>query len=167
LRTVFIVFGLLAVLMIGLTLRATNSNRDLLSYTGKWKGGFTVDAIEPGPNTETDRRRSRLEGYLQVYLTRRSYKLHLEGEQQGIDVDGTWTVKEGRVTLTPKEVKIDDQGGESKRDPNKKYIPNEAVTAAYNRPLVLVLAPDKRSYQGLPTTVGTLLGKHHFEKDGP
>ena len=163
-RTVFIVCGLFTVLMIVLTLRVANSNRDLLRYTGKWSGGFTVDSIESGANTESDRHRSRLEGYLQIYLTERRYKLHLEGEQQGIDVSGNWTAKGDRITLTPKSVEIDDHGGAEKRDPNKKYIPNEEVLNTYNRPLVFIQSPDRQRYNGLPISLGVLIGKHAFDK---
>ncbi len=166
-RVIYVVLGLLTILLLGLTVRATNANRDLLTYTGKWKGGFTVDSITTGPDDEANRHRSRLQGYVQIYLSNRRFQLHLEGEQQGIDVDGSWTADGNRVTLKPREVKIDDQGGEAKRDPNKKYIPNEAVMAAYNRPLVLIQTPDKKGYEGLVVTVGPLLGKHRFTKDGP
>ncbi|MGV3614895.1 MAG: hypothetical protein ACO1SV_06130 [Fimbriimonas sp.] len=163
-RTVFIVLGLLGVLLITLTLRATGSNRDLLRYTGKWEGGFTIESIQKGKDTEEERHRNRIVGFVQIYLTNRKYTLHLEGAQQAIDVDGIWVAKDDRVTLTPKNVKIDDKGGPEQRDPNKPYIPNEAVQAAYNRPMTLVQSPDKQRYEGLAVTVGDFLGKHQFAK---
>lgn len=165
LRIVFVVLGLLTVGLIGLTLRASSANKQYLRYTGKWKGGFTVSGVSTGPDTENDRHRSRLEGYLQVYLDGRKFKLHLEGEQQGIDVDGTWTAERDTLTLNPKNVAIDDQGGEEKRDPNKMYIANDAVNETYRRPLVL--KQKGKRYDGLIVTLGPLLGSHWFEKDGP
>ena len=165
-RIVIIVLVTLATLLFVMTLRATESNKDQIRYTGRWKGGFTVDAVQKGPDTPEARHGQRLEGYLQVYLSGHRYKLHLEGQQQGIDIDGTWTAQGNRLTLTPKAVAIDDQGGEDKRDPNKPYIPNEAVLDAYNRPLVLAQSPDKKSFQGLKVTIGNLLGSHAFVKDG-
>lgn len=163
-RIVFIALALLGVLLITLTLRATGSNRDLLRYTGKWEGGFTIDSIQRGPDTEEERHRNRIVGFVQIYLTNRKYTLHLEGTQQAIDIDGTWVAKGDRVTLTPKTVKIDDKGGPELRDPNKPYIANEAVQTTYNRPMTLVQSADKRRYDGLAITLGDFLGKHHFEK---
>lgn len=166
-RKVFIVFGVLLVLLIGFTVRASFSNQDLMPFTGRWKGGFTVDSIQKGSDTADDRHRSRLEGYVQVYLTGRKYVLHLEGEQQGIDVTGTWTAKGDRITLQSKSVTIDDQGGADARNPNKKYIPNEVVNEAYSRQMVLVLSKDKHNLRGLKVSVGDLIGEHAFEKDSP
>jgi hypothetical protein len=164
LRTAFIIATLFAAALFALTLRATGSNRELIPYTGRWAGGFEIDTVTQGPATEEVKRQNRLTGYLQVYLTGRKYKLHLEGIQQGIDIDGTWTAKGRRIILTPKEVKIDDRGGPEMRDPNKPYLPNEDVTAAYSKPIVLDQSEDKQSFQGLSVTVSRFIGKHAFKR---
>lgn len=165
-RIVYTVLVSLTVLLLVMTLRNVNSNKDLIRYTGRWKGGFTVESVTNGTDTADSRHAHRLEGFLQVYLTNHKYKLHLEGQQEGIDVDGTWTANGDRLTLNPKAVAIDDQGGEEKRDPNKPYIPNEDVLATYNKPIVLVQSADKKGFQGLKVTLGNLLGSHAFVKDG-
>lgn len=164
LRNSFILATLVAITLLILTIRATGSNRDLIPFTGRWGGGFTIDSVQSGPDSEAERKRNKLTGYIQIYLTGRKYKLHLEGEQQGIDVDGTWTAKGEKVTLKPTEVKIDDRGGPEQRDPNRPYLPNEDVKAAYERPMVLSQSADKNSFQGLPMSVSRFIGKHRFEK---
>lgn len=166
-RILFAAFGVLGVCLTGLTLLATNSHRELLRYTGKWAGAFTVDSISKGPDTESDRKRSRLEGYLQLYLSGRRYLFHVDGEQQGVEVNGTWQAQNDRVILTPNHVAIDDHGGADKRDPNKKYIPNDDVQAAFNRPLILIQSDDHQGFVSLPVSIGAYLGKYSFRKDGP
>lgn len=164
LRTAFVIAIVFTVTLIFFTVRATGSNRDLIRYTGRWGGGFTIDSVQSGPDSEAVRKRNKLTGYVQIYLTGRKYTLHLEGEQQGVDVYGTWTAKGEKLTLTPKEVKIDDRGGPEQRDPNRPYLPNEDVRAAYERPIVLSQSADKNSFQGLPMSVSRFIGKHRFEK---
>lgn len=159
-------FFLILAVLLTVTYRARSANQDLRPFLGKWSGQFTPDSFRSGPDTEEDRRRSRLEGYIQVYATGRKFKMHLEGEQQAIDVTGTWTSKEKRLNLTPLDVQIDDQGGEEKRDPNKKYIPAEAVRAAYSKPLTFQLAEDGKSLKGLPISLGEMIGSHQLVKDG-
>lgn len=164
LRTSFIIAIVLTITLVAFTIRATGSNRELIRYTGKWSGGFTVDSVVSGPDSVTVRKRNGLIGYLQIYLTGRKYKLHLEGEQQGIDVDGTWTAKGEKITLTPKEVKIDDRGGPEQRDPNRPYLPNDDVNTAYRKPIVLSQSADKNTFAGLAMSVGRFIGKHSFTK---
>lgn len=165
-RNVVIVLATLTCVLIAFTMLATNSNKDLVRYTGRWKGEFAVESITKGEDTEEARTRNRLGGYLQVYLTGHKYKIHLEGLQQGIDIEGTWKAQGDRLTLTPKAITIDDQGGAEKRDPNKPYIANESVMEAYNRPMTLSQSSDKKKFQGLKMTIGDLLGEHRFVKDG-
>lgn len=164
LRNAFILATLLAVTLFAFTIRAIGSNRDLIPFTGKWTGGFEIDTVTQGPDSAEEKKRNRLDGYLQVYLTKRKYKLHLEGIQQGIDVDGTWTVQGRRITLKPEKVTIDDHGGAEERDPNKPYIPNDDVNAAYYKPIVLDQSADKQGFKGLAVTVGRFIGRHSFSR---
>ena len=48
LRTSFIIAIILTVALVAFTIRATGSNRELIRYTGKWSGGFTVDSVVSG-----------------------------------------------------------------------------------------------------------------------
>jgi hypothetical protein len=159
-------FSVLLVVLLTLTMRAKNSNQDLRPFLGKWSGEFKPESFRTGQGSEEDLRRSRLEGYIQVYATNRKFKMHLEGEQQAIDVTGTWTFEEKKLNLTPLDVQIDDQGGEEMRDPNKKYIPADAVRATYSKPLSFRLGGDGKTLQGLPISLGEMIGSHRLEKDG-
>ena len=145
-------------------LTGCNHNKELLPFLGKWSGQFDVSDIEGG-GTAKDIKRETLKGYVQVYATERTYKMEMEGEQETIDISGTWTIKGNRLTLTPNDITIDDQGGADKRDPNKKFIPAADAKAAYNRPLLLQETPDKKALHGLKISIGNLIGTHNFVKD--
>lgn len=162
-RTAAIFFFFLLVLGLGLTLRATGSNKDLLPYVGKWTGKFVVEEMTGG-GTAQERVRNNLHGYLQLYRTKESYLLHMEGEQEIIDVKGTWQRKGSQIELKATEVKINDFGGEEKRDPNKMFIDPEKVREAYSRPMVLKLSEDKRSLSGPQTSIANLIGRHVFTR---
>jgi len=135
-----------------------------MPFLGKWSGSFVVSEIQGG-GTDKDMKRESLKGYVQVYATNRSYKMEMEGEQETIDISGSWTIKGNRITLTPGKIVIDDQGGVDKRDPNKKFILSDEAQAAYGRPLILSESPDKKSFTGLLITIGKLVGTHRFVKD--
>ena len=147
-----------------LVLTGCTHNKELLPFLGKWSGRFEVAEIEGG-GTSKDLKREQLFGYVQVYATSRSYKMQMQGEQEIIDITGTWTISGNRITLTPSEVVIDDQGGADQRDPNKKFIPADDVRAGYSRPLVLQETPNKKALNGLKITIGKLKGTHYFAKD--
>ena len=141
-----------------------NNHSDLMPFLGKWSGGFVVTSISTG-GTASDLKREQLNGFVQIYATKRSYKMELEGEQETIRIDGNWTIRGKQITLNPKDLVIDDKGGSAVRDPNKKFIPSEDVRAAYGRPMVLTESNDKKNLHGPETTVGHLLGHHDFVKD--
>ena len=145
-------------------LAGCNHNAELLPFLGKWLGRFEVSDIQGG-GTAKDMKREQLRGFVQVYATDRSYKMEMEGEQEVIDITGNWTIKGNKITLMPKVVKIDDQGGAEQRDPNKKFIPSDEARAAYGRPLLLAETTDKKALNGLRISIGKLIGTHHFVKD--
>lgn len=145
--------------------KASCSNKDIVPFLGKWAGGFKVERVDNGPDTAKDRERSSLNGYVQIYGTNHSFKMHLEGEQQIVDMAGNWTLKKNRVTLRVTDFKMDDQGGEDARNPNMKFIPADVLQVGYSRPLVLELTADKKHLNGLLTSIGPLVGKHEFSKD--
>ncbi len=147
--------------------RAKGSNQHLMPYFGRWKGGFEPESVLSGETEAGDLRRFRLEGYIQLYGTRMKCLVHLAGEQQEIDLTGTWKLENSSAVLTFSDIKINDFGGEQQRDPNRKYIPNEAVQAAYRKPMILKLSADKKTLEGLTISLGELVGKHAFVKDSP
>ena len=147
-----------------LILCGCNRNAALMPFLGKWSGHFEVSDITTG-GTASDCKRESLNGYVQVYATERTYKMEMQGEQEVININGTWTIRGNRITLNPKSVAIDDQGGSDLRDPNKKFIPATDVTAGYGRPIVLQETPDKKQLNGLKMSIGNLIGTHRFKKD--
>lgn len=150
---------------LGFTARSSCSNRDLIPFLGKWTGAFVVDVVREGPDTARDRTRSSLRGFIQVYATNRTFKMYLDGEQESLELDGTWTEKGRRLTLHVKEPKVDDLGGADNRDPNRKFVDAEDIRVAYAHPIVLDLTTDRHRLVGLPVTLGPLLGHHEFTKD--
>jgi len=148
-----------------LGLGGCNSHKDLMAFLGKWKGGFDVTSVRGANASSLDIKRDTLRGFIQVYETNRSYKMELNGEQETIEINGTWTIKGNHITLRPTMLDIDDKGGEQQRDPNKKYIAAMLVRAAYGQPLVLVESRDKKSLTGLEMSVGDLVGTHRYVKD--
>lgn len=155
------IFRLLPAMVI---LAGCNPHKNLMPFLGKWSGKFEVSDIIGG-GKDSDKKRETLSGYVQVYATGQSFKMEMQGEQETIDISGTWTCKGNRMTLNPKSVQIDDQGGADQRDPNKKFIPATDVQTAYGRPMVLQETPDKKSLNGLEMTIGKLVGTHRFVKD--
>jgi len=135
-----------------------------MPFLGKWIGAFEVTEIHGG-GTAQDMKRETLRGYVQVYATNRIYKMEMEGEQETIDITGSWTIKGNKITLKPGSIIIDDQGGADKRDPNKKFILSADAQAAYGQPILLAESADKKSLTGLKTTIGNLVGTHRFVKD--
>ncbi len=154
----------ISIVLVAVALAGCNMHKDLMPFLGKWKGSFEVSSLVSG-GSDKDVQRETLHGYVQVYATGRKYKMELEGEQETIKVDGTWTFKDKRITLKPLSLVIDDRGGSDKRDPNLKYIPAEDVRASYGQPMVLIESADNKSLTGLDTTVGNLRGLHRFVKD--
>lgn len=160
-----ILVTLLIAISFALVYQASHSNKDLVPFLGKWTGGFNVQRVTKGADSATDRERSSLHGFVQIYATNRKFKIHLDGEQESLDITGEWTFKKNRMTLTTTDFVLDDQGGEDMRNPNMKFIPAEELRLGYSRPLVLDLSPDKKKLSGLPITIGNLVGKHEFIKD--
>lgn len=161
----FILPAIVLVILLYVTAQSSCSNKELVPYLGKWTGGFIVDSVSPAARSATDLKRNNLRGFIQVYATRHSFKMHLEGEQEIIDLAGNWVLKRQRLTLKVNETKIDDFGGADVRNPNRKFIPSDAIRDTYTRPIVLDLSPDKHRYEGLPMTMGNLIGRHQFTRD--
>ena len=163
--------GALSLLML-MTLSGCQQHREMMPYFGKWDGGFYVDIPESsraGAGGKIPLKRFTMEGYLMLYATRDGFKLHLEGEQVVIDVDGTWAVTknsrgEDRISLRPKGFKIDDFGGADLRDPNKAYIPSLDIRDTYGKEMLLRPSKDRQKLDGLPLSLGKLVGVHLWKR---
>lgn len=158
----WILFAIVALTII--VFANSNPNSALVPYYGKWSGGFNVEAFRLGQGNQKLRDRASLRGYLMLYATGKKFKLHLEGEQEIIDLDGTWTVEKERVMLRTTATKIDDMGGEEARDPNKFFVTGEAVRDAYARPIPLRMSKDRQKLTGLRITIGEYEGTHEFTR---
>ncbi len=138
-------------------------SKDAIPYLGRWHGDLVVDKTDRA-GTDKDLQRESLRGALQIYATDKRCKLHLEGEQETIDAEGNWSHTGTTVTIKFTSVKIDDQGGADRRDPNLKFIAPVDIRAAYQRNLILHLSRDKKKLLGLEVTLGHLTGHHVFTR---
>jgi hypothetical protein len=165
-------FGSAISLLLLSTVTGCQQHREMMPYFGKWDGGFYVDVPESqraGATKNIALKRFTMEGYLMLYATRDGFKLHLEGEQVVIDVDGTWAVTknsrgEDRISLRPKGFKIDDFGGADMRDPNKAYIPSLDIRDTYGKEMLLRPSKDRQKLDGLPLSLGKLVGVHLWKR---
>ena len=140
-------------------------DQKVVPFLGQWPGQFTVDKVNKGPDGPEDRKHHTLHGYLSVRLNKKSYMLHLEGEQQQIDVKGTWTYSGNQLTLTPVDPKINTEGGKEGLNPNFKFVPVDELYLAYEKKMTLNLSKDRATLLGLRTSVAFLEGTHSFKKD--
>ena len=131
---------------------------------GKWHGSYEVLRLDSVPKgTPKDVKAWSPAADLQIYVRR--FELRLDGPQQGIVVKGTWKAERRGLTLQPKEVKIDDQGGEDRRDPNRPYLDNTGVREAFSRDLPLNLGSDGRRLTGVDDRLANVVGRLVVEKD--
>lgn len=137
-------------------------HKELLPYLGKWNGAFEVERFAGA--TPKDLSRETLRGYLMLYATNRRFLLHFDGEQQAVDLDGTWALNGKQVELRATKVEIDDQGGEEFRDPNKKWIPSDQLQAAVGRPIILNPSTDGKRLAGPATSIGDRTGAYRFHR---
>ena len=137
-------------------------NKEKWPYLGKWNGGFKADTFAGA--TTNDIRRWDMPGYLMIYATKWTFKLHLEAEQAIIDVKGTWKVRDKALTLFISEVKIDDKGGEERRNPNRKFLAAETIRKTLGRELSFKISPDGKLLDTALLSYGDLLGVHSFKK---
>ncbi len=142
-------------------------DRTRTPYLGKWHGG--VEAVRLR-GSDGDARPYSVRGDLQLYV--RKFEMNLAGPQQGVVVKGAWAVTknargEARVSLKANDVKIDDRGGEEKRDPNKPYLRAEDLNAYFGRDLVLRPSPDgsPTKLTGIDDELGPFVVRPAFERD--
>jgi hypothetical protein len=165
-RLTLSVFGILLVIILVMTGRASCAGKADLPFLGKWKGGFVADRFVGRPNA-FGLRRSGFDATLQLYRTEDKFILHLEAEQETVDVLGTWTHKDREIRLKVGSVDVDDMGGSDARDPNRPFVDAEAIRQTYSGILILRMTKDKKQLIGLPLTLGEVVGTHRFKKDSP
>lgn len=156
-KLVWILLAVVAIVMTALVAKNRTAHEDLRPYLGKWTGGFFADPAD---------KHKDLPGYLQIYATHQTFKMHLEAEQQEVDIDGTWSLNKKQVVLKPTQVKINDFGGANSRDPNLMYYPNPDVQDTYRKPIVLNPTADGKKLEGLLITMGPTEGEHKFDWGG-
>jgi hypothetical protein len=138
------------------------SDKKIIPLLGRWEGGFTAEQIAGAQ--PKDIKRFDLKGYLMLYATEYRFKMHLEGEQEAVDLSGSWAPKGAQVILTPKDESIDDYGGADVRNPNKRFIPIPLVKQAYSSPIVLNVAAGNKKLSGPLFSIGQLSGRHEFAR---
>lgn len=140
------------------------SNSPRTYFMGQWVGGFEANSTK----SPFSLAQHRLKGFLQLYGTKESFLLHLEGPQQTLDLTGTWEhkPKPERVILSVADIKIDDFGGEDKRDPNRPYLSEDKLRDTFRTPVSLRLSTDRLTLESLelPIEVTTFVGK--FKRQG-
>lgn len=152
-------------LALALALISCGPNKEKVRFLGQWTGQFTIDKIGKGPDSPMDRKHHMLRGYISIVLNKNKYTMHMEGEQQQVDIKGFWTYKDNQVTLSPAEVNVKSDGGDKGYDPNLKYVPDEELHQAYLKKFTFNLSKDGSTLQGLTTTIAFLEGVHAFKRE--
>lgn len=141
------------------------SKNEAVPFMGQWDGGFTVEKVTQGPDTETDRKHHNLNGYLNVVLNKNKYLMRLTGEQQTVEIAGKWLLRGSQIVLDPTDVKVTSDGGKEGINPNLKALPEEELHQGYMQKVTLKLSPDGSTLSGLATTISYLKGTHSFRKE--
>ena len=159
------IIAILTILALGVLKISGGGDKKAVPFLGQWPGQFTVDKVNRGPDGPDDRKHHTLHGYLSVRLNKNMYMLHLEGEQQQIDIKGTWSYSGDQLTLSPNEIKPATERNPNGLNPNFKYVPDEDLYTAYQKKITLNLSKDGSTLRGLRTTIAFLEGTHTFKKD--
>ena len=122
-------------------------DKDRLGVMGTWTGGFYVEDAEV------------MRGYLQLLRTKEQFKMRLGTNDQEINLEGTWTIKDERIELQTLDVKVSKAYQSSAESP---ILDAEAVRGAYARPITLDLRG--RELVGLTLTIDRFQGRHKFQK---
>ena len=140
-------------------------NRTEVPYLGRWTGRFVVESVDPKQPIH-DPGRNGLHGSIQLYRTENRCAMHLEGEQEAIDVSGTWALRGRQIVLRfNKLVSMDDAGGIDLRDPNRAFIPTADLKATVSTPLGLNVGSGGKRLTSPAVQIGPLLGHYEFSKD--
>jgi len=160
-RNVPVLASLACALFLGGCISADQKTRPFL---GMWVGKFAVSNVGVGPNTADDQRRHTLTGYVRILLDRKAYQMHLEGEQQVIEIKGEWVYRGSQLILSPKKVEVKDEY-EDGPNPNRKYVPSDELTKAYQQKLTFNLNKAANEYSAPEMKIAFLNGTHSFKKE--
>lgn len=133
-------------------------------FLGMWVGKFSVSAVGAGPNTPDDQRRHTLTGYVRILLDKKAYQMHLEGEQQQVDIKGEWAYRGNQIILSPKKVEVKDEYDDGP-NPNRKYVPSDELTKGYQQKLTFNLNKAANQYSAPEVKIAFLTGTHSFKKE--
>lgn len=133
-------------------------------FLGMWVGKFTVSNVGAGPNQADDQRRHTLTGYIRVLLDKKAYQMHLEGEQQQIEIKGEWVYKGSQIVLSPKNVTVNDEYDDGP-NPNRKYVPSDELTKAYQQKLTFNINKAANEFIAPEMRIAFLTGTHSFKKE--
>lgn len=140
-------------------------DKKTIPFLGTWIGGLEVSKVLSGTDGAEDRIRHNLKGYVRIVLDNNKYTMVLEGEQQVVDVKGTWVYKGKQVILTPNDVQVNNRFKGEDLNPNLKAVVPDELYSAYLKKITLNLSSDNKSLSGLDTTVAALEGRHNFKKE--
>lgn len=151
--------------LIGLVLAGCKgADTKLIPFLGTWSGQFTVEKVGQGPDTEKDRKRHSLTGFLRIQLNLKQYQMELKGEQQLVKITGTWTYTGKQIVLTPGKVEIKEESDDGP-NPNYKFVPAEDLNKAYQQKLAFTVNEKGTQLVGRTTSISFLTGTHAYKKD--
>lgn len=133
-------------------------------FLGMWVGKYAVSSVGAGPNTADDQRRHTLTGYVRVLLDKKAYQMHLEGEQQTVEIKGEWAYRGNQIILSPKKVEVKDEY-EDGPNPNRKYVPLDELTKAYQQKLTFNINKAANEFTAPEVKIAFLSGTHSFKKE--
>jgi hypothetical protein len=157
--------SLLGIATVGLILSGCRSKQDV-PYVGRWDGQFMVSRLL-GKTQVMSAKRNNWRGFVLLYRTRDDggtrCQMHLENEQETVEVKGHWELVKRQVEITFNDIKIDDAGGLDMRDPNKSYLDSGEIRKALSVPLILN-STGPTSLSSPLVVFGPLEGAYSFKK---
>jgi hypothetical protein len=137
--------------VMGLALAACGPKPDA-ALLGHWTGGF-----EPKSGSEV------YAGYVHLYATGQGFKLELKSRDQTISGSGTWTLKGHTVTLLIQDLESDQPDQDVVFAKKLKVIDLDTIRSQFGRQILLRVAADSLSLEGLPMTLGKVEGRLEFQ----
>lgn len=147
------------------------ADRAEVPYLGRWDGRFNVRTVDSTVPIR-DPKRNSFRGFILFYRTLNRCALHMEGEQEAVDANGTWRLNAHQIVVTFRSkddsksgISIDDAGGADLRDPNKAFIPAKDLKDAFSKTLALNIGANRKELASPLIQIGPLTGSYEFTKD--
>jgi len=140
--------------LLSLLLISGCGNKKEMPLYGNWEGRF-----QAGQESDED-----MKGYLQLYATNHKFKMRLGNKSQNYDTLGDWTIKGNQILLNIQDMTF---GGLTQKEAEGRkmsYVAPTDVRSAYGHTLILNLATDGKTLNGLPMALGAREGTHIFHK---